>query len=100
MTRKNLPWFFAGMIPLAYLTKSLMIPMIYLNIGVYTMLYRNLAVKEDACIYCRPTMKDLHAIVPEQQDQMDSSISIGELHRRRTEIMKSLYSRVGGDKSL
>ena len=74
-----MPWLLASTVPLAYLTKSIKIPFIYLTFGLYATLYYNLVEKPDGCAFCRPTMKDLR--VP---DNEEPSITIGELHRRRT----------------
>ena len=82
--RNTLPWLVAATVPLAYLTKSLKIPLAYLMIGLYWALYDNLLEKPEACVFCRPTMRDLHAV------NQEATISIGELHKRRTAILTRL----------
>ena len=49
----NLPWLAASCIPLAYLTKSLMIPGWYLGISLYTFLFTDLVYSD--CYFCRPS---------------------------------------------
>ena len=80
-----MPWLAAGTVPLAYLTKSLKVPLAYLTIGLYWALYDTLLEKPEACVFCRPTMRDLHAVSHE-------GISIGELHKRRTAILTRVNS--------
>ena len=49
--RTNFPWLVAAAVPLSYLTKSLLIPMMFLNVTLYGLLYSNLVGQD--CFYCQ-----------------------------------------------
>ena len=92
MLRNNTPWLLAATVPLAYLTKSLMIPVAYLNVTLYWLLYTNLTNKD--CYYCRPNVRDL----PAARQRNGEPISLSEMHQRRTVVMQSVFQRYGGDR--
>ena len=51
IVRHNLPWLIASSVPLAYLTKSLWLPLAYLNVTLYGRLYYRL--NKTDCFFCQ-----------------------------------------------
>ncbi|TNV75217.1 hypothetical protein FGO68_gene12228 [Halteria grandinella] len=89
--RTNFPYLLAASLPLAYLTKSLIVPTAYCIGSLYYLLYRSLA--KDDCFFCRPALREMPGINIE-------GLSLEEMHERRGRVMRRLFMGKSEVKSL
>ena len=84
----NSPWIAISCVPLSYLTKSIVIPMIYFIGSLSFLLYREL-IKKD-CLFCRPNIRDLEQV---SMTGEPSGITINEMNLRRQQIMLKMFEK-------